>query len=76
MSDTGQTEQNTTAPARPDYAQYVVCAVMVVVGAFLVFNGVTMPGGYAKVDPRLPQRGCVDTLHPLVTRHCEHPHLA
>lgn len=55
MSDTGQTEQNTTAPARPDYAQYVVCAVMVVVGAFLVFNGVTMPGGYAKVDPVGPR---------------------
>ncbi|TRW79128.1 tripartite tricarboxylate transporter TctB family protein [Mycolicibacterium sp. 018/SC-01/001] len=55
MSENERTEQPTDAPARPDYAQYVVCAVMVVVGAFLVFNGVTMPGGYAKVDPVGPR---------------------
>ena len=51
MSET----QDVKAPARPDYAQYVVCAVMVIVGAFLVFDGVSMPGGYAKVDPVGPR---------------------
>jgi putative tricarboxylic transport membrane protein len=40
---------------RPDYAQYVVCAVMVLVGAFLVYTAVSMPGGYAEVDPVGPR---------------------
>ncbi len=41
--------------ARPDYAQFVVCVVMVLVGAFVIFDAVTMPGGYAKVDPVGPR---------------------
>jgi putative tricarboxylic transport membrane protein len=41
--------------ARPDYAQYIVCAVMVAVGAFLVFDALSMPGGYAEVDPVGPR---------------------
>lgn len=40
---------------RPDYAQYIVCAVMAVAGAFLVYEGVSMPGGYAEVDPVGPR---------------------
>ncbi|MDZ4269274.1 MAG: tripartite tricarboxylate transporter TctB family protein [Mycobacterium sp.] len=43
------------ATARPDYAQYIVCVVMAVVGAFLVYEGVSMPGGYAEVDPVGPR---------------------
>jgi putative tricarboxylic transport membrane protein len=45
-----------TEPAtRPDYAQYIVCAVMVAVGAFLIYDAVSLPGGYAKVDPVGPR---------------------
>ncbi len=54
MSDTQKT-QEAQAPIRPDYAQYIVCAVMVIVGAFLVYDGVSMPGGYAEVDPVGPR---------------------
>ncbi|MGB3234147.1 MAG: tripartite tricarboxylate transporter TctB family protein [Mycobacterium sp.] len=43
------------APARPDYAQYIVCAVMVAAGAFLIYDGMSMPGGYAEVDPVGPR---------------------
>jgi len=41
--------------ARPDYAQYIVCAVMAVVGGFLIYDAVSLPGGYAKVDPVGPR---------------------
>ena len=40
---------------KPDYAQYVVCAVMVAVGAFLIYDAMSMPGGYAEVDPVGPR---------------------
>ena len=45
------------APQRPtvDRAQYLVCAVLAVVGAFLVYDALTLPGGYAKVDPVGPK---------------------
>jgi putative tricarboxylic transport membrane protein len=45
---------------RPDYAQYLVCVVCVLVGAFLIYNALSLPGGYAKVDPVGPR------LFPLV----------
>ncbi|MBI5337483.1 MAG: tripartite tricarboxylate transporter TctB family protein [Mycolicibacterium rufum] len=54
MSDTQETREPRAA-VRPDYAQYVVCAVMVIVGAFLIYDGVSMPGGYAEVDPVGPR---------------------
>lgn len=38
-----------------DRAQYLVCAVLVAVGAFLVYDALTLPGGYAKVDPVGPK---------------------
>ncbi len=38
-----------------DKAQYVVVAVLVAVGAFLLYNAITLPGGYAKVDPVGPK---------------------
>ena len=40
---------------KPDYAQYVVCAVMVAVGAFLIYDAMSMPGGFAEVDPVGPR---------------------
>ena len=43
------------APARPDYAQYVVCAVMVAVGAFLIVDALRIADGFAKVDPVGPR---------------------
>jgi putative tricarboxylic transport membrane protein len=49
------TETHTSEKPRPDYAQYVVCAVMVIVGAFLIYDAVSMPGGYAEVDPVGPR---------------------
>ena len=40
---------------RPDYAQYIVCVVLVLVGGFLVYDALSLPGGYAKVDPVGPR---------------------
>ena len=43
-------------PARTvDYAQYVVVAVLVLVGGFLVYSGLTLDEGFAKVDPVGPK---------------------
>jgi len=49
------TEVDVAEKSRPDYAQYIVCAVMVAVGAFLLYDALTMPGGYADVDPVGPR---------------------
>lgn len=49
------TDASDVRAQRPDYAQYVVCAVMVAVGAFLIVDAASLPGGYAKVDPVGPQ---------------------
>jgi putative tricarboxylic transport membrane protein len=38
-----------------DKAQYIVCAVLVAVGAFLIFDGLTLEEGFAKVDPVGPK---------------------
>ncbi|MCV7225128.1 tripartite tricarboxylate transporter TctB family protein [Mycolicibacterium komossense] len=54
MSAPAEEAQSPEAAAQPiaiDKAQYLVVAVLVLVGAFLVYNAVTLPGGYAKVDP-------------------------
>jgi putative tricarboxylic transport membrane protein len=42
-------------PATVDKAQYLVVAVLVLVGGFLIYNALTLPGGYAKVDPVGPK---------------------
>lgn len=34
-----------------DKAQYLVCAILVAVGAFLIYDALTLTGGFAKVDP-------------------------
>ena len=39
----------------PDYAQYIVVAVLALVGGFLVYNGLTLDEGFAKVDPVGPK---------------------
>ncbi len=40
---------------RPDYAQYIVCAVMVAVGAFLIVDALRITDSFAKVDPVGPR---------------------
>lgn len=40
---------------RIDKAQYVVCAVLVAVGAFLIYGAVSLEPGFAKVDPVGPK---------------------
>jgi putative tricarboxylic transport membrane protein len=40
---------------RPDFAQYIVCVVLVLVGGFLLVDAISLPGGYAKVDPVGPR---------------------
>jgi putative tricarboxylic transport membrane protein len=38
-----------------DYAQYIVVVVLAIVGGFLVYNGLTLDAGFAKVDPVGPK---------------------
>ena len=38
-----------------DKAQYLVCVVLVVVGAFLIYDALTLEAGFAKVDPVGPK---------------------
>jgi putative tricarboxylic transport membrane protein len=38
-----------------DKAQYLVCAVLVAVGGFLIYDALTLAGGFAKVDPVGPK---------------------
>jgi putative tricarboxylic transport membrane protein len=42
-------------PKRVDKAQYLVCAVLVVVGAFLIIDALSLTAGFAKVDPVGPK---------------------
>ncbi|WP_431231625.1 tripartite tricarboxylate transporter TctB family protein [Mycolicibacterium psychrotolerans] len=41
--------------SRSDYAQYIVVAVLAIVGGFLVYSGLTLEEGFAKVDPVGPK---------------------
>jgi hypothetical protein len=42
--------------AKPiDKAQYLVCIVLAAVGAFLIYNALTLEAGFAKVDPVGPR---------------------
>ena len=47
----------TQEPPEPtvDRAQYLVCAVLVLVGAFIVYDALNLPEGFAKVDPVGPR---------------------
>ena len=55
MSTTDERPTDRSERARPDYAQYVVVAVLAVVGGFLVYSAITLPEGFAKVDPVGPK---------------------
>lgn len=55
MTTTTEKSQENGAPKRVDKAQYFVCAVLVAVGAFLVFDALTLEAGFAKVDPVGPK---------------------
>ena len=47
----------TQEPPEPtvDRAQYLVCAVLVLVGAFIIYDALNLPAGFAKVDPVGPR---------------------
>ena len=54
MTTTQEPQDN--AVAKPvDKAQYLVVAVLVAVGAFLVYDALTLDAGFAKVDPVGPR---------------------
>ena len=54
MTATQEPQERT--PARSvDTAQYIVCAVLVAVGAFLIYDALTLSAGFAKVDPVGPR---------------------
>jgi putative tricarboxylic transport membrane protein len=46
-------EQPVSAPV--DKAQYFVCVVLVAVGAFVIYDAITLEAGFAKVDPVGPK---------------------
>jgi putative tricarboxylic transport membrane protein len=52
---TAQGEPSESTDRRPDYAQYIVVAVLVAVGGFLVYSALTLQEGFAKVDPVGPK---------------------
>ncbi|HEX9831584.1 MAG TPA: tripartite tricarboxylate transporter TctB family protein, partial [Mycobacterium sp.] len=54
MTTTEESKANEVAKPH-DRAQYVVCAVLVAVGAFLVYDALTLDAGFAKVDPVGPK---------------------
>jgi len=49
-------EPHRNAPAKAvDKAQYIVCVVLVAVGAFLIYDALSLAPGFAKVDPVGPK---------------------
>ncbi|CAN5879437.1 tripartite tricarboxylate transporter TctB family protein [soil metagenome] len=48
-------EERSEEELQPDYAQYLVVAVLAIVGGFLIYTAVTLPDGFAKVDPVGPR---------------------
>jgi putative tricarboxylic transport membrane protein len=49
------TKEEPAVSKRVDRAQYLVCAVLVVVGGFLIYDSLTLETGFAKVDPVGPK---------------------
>ena len=41
-----------TPEKRVDRAQYLVCAVLVAVGAFVIYDALTLEAGFAKIEGR------------------------
>jgi putative tricarboxylic transport membrane protein len=54
MTTTEEPQENTIERS-VDRAQYLVCVVLVVVGAFLIYDAVTLEAAFAKVDPVGPK---------------------
>lgn len=54
-AEEAQSPEVAPEPTTVDKAQYLVVAVLVLVGGFLIYNALTLPGGYAKVDPVGPK---------------------
>jgi putative tricarboxylic transport membrane protein len=52
---TTKAPQQIAAGKPTDKAQYIVCAVLAVVGAFLILDALTLEAGFAKVDPVGPK---------------------
>lgn len=59
MTTTSESPQDAGSSEVPDrsvdWGQYIVCAVLVAVGAFLIIDAVTLTAGFAKVDPVGPK---------------------
>ena len=54
MTTTEEPQEHAVAKT-VDKAQYLVCVVLVVAGAFLIYDAVTLEAGFAKVDPVGPK---------------------
>jgi putative tricarboxylic transport membrane protein len=54
MTTAEKPQQNPVART-VDKAQYLVCVVLVVVGAFLIYDALSLEAGFAKVDPVGPK---------------------
>jgi putative tricarboxylic transport membrane protein len=54
MTTTDEPEPHAVT-SRVDKAQYLICVVLVAVGAFLIYDAVTLEAGFAKVDPVGPR---------------------
>ncbi len=54
-SEEAAAEEATPTVKVVDKAQYLVVAVCALVGAFLIYSALTLPGGYAEVDPVGPK---------------------
>lgn len=50
-----QSEEHVREERNADYAQYLVVAVLALVGGFLIYSALTLPEGFAKVDPVGPK---------------------
>jgi len=55
MTDAEVSTEPAVPERRIDKAQYIVCVVLVAVGAFLIYDALTLEAGFAKVDPIGPR---------------------
>jgi putative tricarboxylic transport membrane protein len=54
MTTTEEPQKNPVART-VDNAQYIVCVVLIAVGAFLIYDAASLEAGFAKVDPVGPR---------------------
>jgi putative tricarboxylic transport membrane protein len=52
---TTEEPQNNPVARTVDKAQYIVCVVLIAVGAFLIYDAASLEAGFAKVDPVGPR---------------------